>query len=365
MLKNAIPNNLSFYRGKRILVTGHTGFKGSWLTVLLKFLETQTTGYALAPEPGSLYEKINGDQWIHSVIGDLLDTKKLEQTICEFQPEIVFHLAAFCFVKECFENPVKTYQTNVTGTLHLLEALRKCSSVKSILLVSTDKVYRNKGDGAIYQENDPIGGQCPYSSSKSCMEILAQDYRRSYFQTQDRCVGLSIARASNVLGGRDQTQSRLIPSILHSLDHHLPVSIRHPEQTRPWQSVLDALNGYLTIARYTYQKPLLYSDIWNIGPTKDGIRSVGWVFQTIQKSFQDLKSTEGTSFVVAESKTLGLDIQKSLTNLDWEPQLSCEETIQQVVDFYKRQQAGESVDKICWEQVKKYFKKNYETISEK
>lgn len=355
MLKNAISNNLAFYRGKRVLVTGHTGFKGSWLTVVLKFLEAETTGYALAPEASSLYEKINGDQWIHSVIGDLLDAKRLEQTICDFQPEIVFHFAAFCFVKECFENPIKTYQTNVIGTLHLLEALRKCPSIKSILLVSTDKVYCNKGDGAIYQENDPIGGQCPYSSSKSCMEMLIQDYRRSYFQTSDHCVGIAIARASNVLGGGDQTQSRLIPSILHAIDHHLPVPIRHPEQTRPWQSVLDALNGYLTIARYAYQNPLQYSDVWNIGPTRDGIRSVGWVVQTMQKAFQNLKSTKSNPSSVTESKTLGLNIQKSLEALDWKPKLSCEETIQQVVDFYKHQQAGKAIDQICWEQVKRYF----------
>lgn len=356
-MKDAHRKNVEFFKGKRVLVTGHTGFKGTWLTAILHYMQADALGYSHAPRAGSLFEKIRGDTLIQSVTGDLLDRELLERTVSAFQPEIVLHLAAFGFMKECFDDPVRAYRTNVLGSANLLEALRNCPSVKSIVLVSTDKVYKNLGDGAVYTESDVLGGQDPYSSSKTCMEFLANDYRCSYFQAGGRETGIATTRASNVLGGGDSIQTRLVPSILRAVAKGEPVELRNPEQTRPWQSVLDALNGYLTVARYLYQDPLRYSGAWNIGPTKDGIRTVSWVFETIQRSFAGLQSNVGKRFDVAESKTLGLDISKALTQLDWEPRLSCGELIGQVAEFFIGQQNGVPEADLCREQISKFFAK--------
>ncbi len=355
MMKNALLHNLEFYKGKHILVTGHTGFKGAWLTAILNYMGANSAGYAFAPEPGSLYEKIRGDELIHNVTGDLLDYSFLEKTVRDFQPEIVFHLGAFGFVKECFHDPVRAYHTNLIGSMNLLEALRTCSSVKSIVMVSTDKVYDNKGDGTIYCEQDALGGSDAYSCSKVCMELMVKDYRQSYFQTDNRMTGIAVVRTSNVLAGGDHIQTRLIPSILKAAAEGTTVELRNPKQTRPWQSVLDALNGYLAVARLLYDNPAEYSEEWNIGPTQDGIRTVSWIFEKMRSSFEGLEGIDGQHFAVAESEKLGLSIQKALDRLDWKPILSCEQVVKQVVDFFKRQEAGEPERQICLRQIKDFY----------
>lgn len=352
---DARKRNHEFYKGKRVLVTGHTGFKGAWLTALLNYMDVNGLGYALLPEANSLYEKIQGDTLITNVTGDLLDVSLLERTIQEFKPEIIIHLAAFGFIKECYNEPVKAYQTNVIGSMNLLESIKKCDSVRSVVLVSTDKVYDNKGDGALYRECDAIGGLDPYSNSKSCMELLVRSYYASYFQTERKNLGVATVRASNVLAGGDHIQTRLIPSILCALDSGTSVELRNPLQTRPWQSVLDALNGYLTIARYLYESPLGYSGAWNIGPSRDGIKSVSWVFEKMSKSFAGLNVEVGEKFGVLESETLGLDIQRALDSLDWRPVVSCDRVVELVVEFYKRQKLGENEYRICMSQIDEFF----------
>lgn len=354
-MKNALLNNQEFYKGKRILVTGHTGFKGAWLTAILNYLGADAMGYALAPEPGSLYEKIRGDELIHNVTGDLLDDLFLKKTVDSFQPEIVIHMGAFGFVKECFDDPSRAYRTNLIGSMNLLEALRSCKSVKSIVMVSTDKVYDNKGDGALYCEQDVLGGTDAYSCSKICMEFMIRDYRQSYFHTNAGAAGIAVVRASNVLAGGDHIQTRLIPSILKSVAEGTTVELRNPSQTRPWQSVLDALNGYLSLARLLCGNPAEYSGEWNIGPTKDGVRTVSWIFEKIRRSFEGLEYKEGELFDVSESETLGLDIQKALDKLDWEPVLSCEKVVDQVVEFFKCQEAGEWERQICLRQITEFY----------
>lgn len=354
-MNDSAKNNILFYKGKRVLVTGHTGFKGAWLTVMLSYLGAEAQGYAHKPESGSLYEKIQGDNFIKNVTGDLLDYQLLRKTVQEFQPEIVIHLAAFGFMKECYDDPIQAYKTNVLGTVNLLETLRFCSSVKSIVIVSTDKVYENKGDGALYAEEDKLGGISPYSSSKTCMELAVNDYRETYFGANNKSVGIATVRASNVLAGGDHIQTRLIPTILRSVDTGNPVELRNPTQTRPWQSVLDALNGYLTVARYLYNNPVEYSKAWNIGPTSDGIRSVSWVFERIKASFEELEEKRGKQIVVSESETLGLDISKAMSQLDWRPKLSCAGVIEQVVEFYKAQRDGKDEYQICLNQIKNFF----------
>lgn len=355
-MKDAHIKNHEFYKGRKVFVTGHTGFKGAWLTQVLHYLGAEAMGYALAPEEGCLYEKVSGDSLIRNIAGDVRDYQALADALLHFRPEIVFHLAASALVKDCFEDPLRAFGTNVMGTVNLLEAVRHCETVKSIVVVTTDKVYENKGDGAVYQENDPLGGADPYAASKTCMEHAARAYRDSYFQTADRMLGIGTVRASNVLGGGDHVQSRLIPSILNAVSKGEAVELRNPNQTRPWQSVLDALNGYLTVGRYLYENPKEYSEGWNIGPTTDGIRTVSWVFQKIKNTYHGLEAETGAKLDVKESETLGLDIQKSLDRLDWEPRLSCERVVEQVTEYFMGRQAGEDDRTICLRQISEFYR---------
>lgn len=347
--------NKAFYPGKKVFVTGHTGYKGAWLTALLHELGAKMTGYALAPAQGSLFETMGGTQLVHSVEGDVRDFEHLKKTLADAQPEIVIHLAAQAIVKDCFDDPRFAYETNVMGTVNLLEAIRGCPSVRSVVVITTDKVYENKGDGAVYVETDPLGGIDPYSSSKTCMEYITDTYKRSYLQTDGRMVGISTVRASNVLGGGDHVQSRLIPSILNSIAAGKPVELRNPHQTRPWQSMLDALNGYLAIARLMYEHPEEYSSQWNIGPTRDGIKDVLWVVNKMKEHYASTEYVVGDAFEVTESKTLGLDISKSIRQLDWEPLLSCDKMLYYIVEFYKMQRDGIPELEICRKQIREFF----------
>ena len=242
------------------------------------------------------------------------------------------------------------------GTVNLFEAARFCESIKSILIITTDKVYENKGDGAVYKETDPLGGIDPYSGSKTCMEIISETYKKSYLQTNGKMVGVSTARASNVIAGGDHIQSRLIPSILNAFLQGKEVELRNPHQTRPWQSVLDVHNGYLTIARLMYEEPEKYSSQWNIGPLNEGIRSVSEVVEKMlnfYKSSVGYKQTEKLN--VTESQTLGLDINKALKFLAWQPLQSLETILFDLVDFFKRQSANEPELDICLSQIIKYY----------
>ena len=347
--------NRDFYRGKKVFVTGHTGYKGGWLTAVLHELGAEMTGYALKAPAGSMFEKMGGAQLIHSIEGDVRNAEHLRSAVLESQPEIVIHLAAQAIVNDCFEHPHYAYETNVMGTVNLLEAIRECPSVKSVVVITTDKVYENKGDGAVYVETDPLGGIDPYSSSKTCMEYITDTYKRSYLQTQDRMVGVATVRASNVLGGGDHVQSRLIPSILNSISAGKPVELRNPHQTRPWQSMMDALNGYLSIGRLLYEEPEKYSSQWNIGPTLDGIKDVLWVVDKMREHYAHTEYVECEAFEVTESKTLGLDITKSLRELDWEPLLSCDKMLYNIVEYYKMQQAGTPELEICRKQIREFF----------
>lgn len=356
-VKRSSVVNKIFYADKRVFMTGHTGFKGAWLTALLHLLKAQARGYALAQEPGSLFEEISGTEMVDSVIGDVRDYDKLNAVLCLFKPEIVIHMAALLPIQACFDNPKYAYETNVMGTVNLFEAIRNCESVKSVVIVTTDKVYENRGDGALYSESDALGGIDPYSSSKTCMEYITDSYKRSYLQTADRMVGVSTVRASNVLAGGDHIKTRLIPSILNSIASGNPVELRYPHQTRPWQSMLDALNGYLTVARLMYDEPEKYSSQWNIGPTKDGIREVLWVVRKLQEFYEDstgylLVENESKVF---ESGTLGLDISKALGNLNWEPELSCAEMLSEIVGFFKGQLSGINERELCFKQIKNFY----------
>jgi CDP-glucose 4,6-dehydratase len=352
----ASRKNKEFYKGKKVFLTGHTGFKGAWMTAVLHELGADLMGYALAPEPGSLFEKIGGDEMCKSVIADVRDSRRLNQELNGFKPEIVIHFAALLPVQSCYDDPSLAYNTHVMGTVNLFEAIRTCDHVKSVLIVTTDKVYENKGDGALYKETDPLGGIDPYSSSKACMELVADTYKKSYLQTGDRIAGVSTARASNVIGGGDHIQSRLIPSILNSFAQGKEVELRNPHQTRPWQSVLDALNGYLSIARLMYEEPRKYSGPWNIGPAKEGIKSV---LEVVEKMRLFYKTTsgymQGNPFTVTEFRTLRLDITKALGQLGWAPEIPLDRMLYDLVDYYKRRQLKEPDRDICLRQAREFF----------
>ena len=347
--------NKAFYQGRNVFVTGHTGYKGAWLTAILHELGSNMTGYALKAPEGSLFDKMGGTHLINSVEGDVRDFEHLKTTLLETRPEIVIHLAAQAIVKDCFDDPRLAYETNVLGTVNLLEAVRSCNSVESIVVITTDKVYENKGDGAVYIETDPLGGVDPYSSSKTCMEYITDTYKRSYLQAEGRMIGVATVRASNVLGGGDHVQSRLIPSILRSLAEGRPIELRNPHQTRPWQSMMDALNGYLTIGRLLHEQPKKYSSQWNIGPTRYGIKDVLWVVDKMKEHYANTQYVVGNTFAVTESKTLGLDINKSLQQLDWEPLMSCDKMLYNIVEFYKMQQDGVPELEICKKQIREFF----------
>jgi CDP-glucose 4,6-dehydratase len=326
------------------------------MTAVLHTLGAEVMGYSLTPEPECLYEKIGGDTMIRSVIADIRDSQRLQKELSSFEPEIVIHFAAKAILKDCFDDPKTAYETNVMGTVNLFEAARFCKSIKSILIVTTDKVYENKGDGAVYKETDPLGGIDPYSSSKTCMEFISETYKKSYLLTNGKKVGISTARASNVIGGGDHVKSRLIPSILNSFVLQKEVELRNPDQTRPWQSVLDVLNCYLTIARLMYEKPETYSSQWNVGPCTDGIRSVREVVEKMQAFYDSTAGfNQAEKLKVSESQTLGLDISKAVNLLGWQPALSLDMILFNLVDFFKRQQDNESEKDICLRQIKDYF----------
>jgi len=356
VVEKASVYNREFYNGKRVCVTGHTGFKGAWLTQILSELGAVAGGYALPPAPGCLFEKIDGAKLIEHTVGDVRDFERIQDSLVTFRPEVVMHLAAQAIVQDCFENPRYAYETNVMGTVNLFEAVRKCPSVKSVLVVTTDKVYENKGDGAIYKVGDVLGGADPYSASKTCMEFISESYRDSYLQTGNADVGVATVRASNVIAGGDHVKSRLIPSILGGFAAGKPVKLRNPEQTRPWQSALDAINGYLTIARKLYDEPLRFSNAWNIGPAKEGICSAGSVFEKMRVYFDSSEAFETVGkFEVKESKTLGLDIEESVKMLGWSPEQSLDRMLYDLTDYFKRQNSGESERDICSQQIRKYF----------
>lgn len=358
--------NRDFYRGKRVFVTGHTGYKGAWLTAILHELGAEATGYSRAVPNGGMFEQIGGESLIQCVWGDTKDCEQLKAAMREAQPEIVIHLSALVTVGACYADPVNAFETNTMSCVNLLEAVRQCPSVKSVVIITTDKVYENKGDGAVYKETDPLTGTDPLSASKTCMEYAAQAYRNTYLQKNGRMTGVATVRASNVLGGGDHDQSRLVPSILNAIAQGKPVEIRNPHQTRPWQSMLDALNGYLSLGRLMYNEPEKYSGSWNIGPTLDGIREVSWVVEKLRSYYAGAKYVVGDALPAAESQTLGLNIEKALRNTDWEPIISCDKMIFQVVDYQKRQQAGEPEREIVRRQIREFFQmdSDYDSLTD-
>ena len=340
------------YNGNRVLITGHSGFKGGWLTVWLQNLGAQICGYSLPPNTHpTLFEAIQVQSGIKNVFGDILDREKLNQTFQDFQPEIVFHLAAQPLVRLSYAEPVLTYETNVIGTLNVLEAARKCGSVKGFVNVTTDKCYENKEIARGYREDEPMGGYDMYSSSKGCVEILSSSYRRSFLQNG---YALATARAGNVIGGGDWAADRLIPDCVRNIEKGLEIEIRHPMSTRPWQHVLEPLSGYLLLGHLLYTQGNKYAECFNLGPNPDSTLTVAEVTEQVVKEYG-----KGTLKVhkrddLHEANLLMLDISKAARVLGWRPAYTAQQAIAETVAWYKRFYKGETMRAFTLQQIEKY-----------
>lgn len=324
-----------FWRGKRVLLTGHTGFKGSWLSLWLQSLGVDLQGLALDPPTSpSLFIEANVSKEMSSEIGDIRDYQVVLNIVKNFRPEIVIHMAAQPLVRYSYKNPIETYATNVMGTVHVLEAIRQVGATKVVVNVTTDKCYENKEWVWGYREDEPMGGYDPYSSSKGCAELVTSAYRQSYFEESG--VALASARAGNVIGGGDWAQDRLVPDILRAFEKKQSVIIRNPHSTRPWQHVLEPLSGYLTLAEKLWSDPTKYVGGWNFGPKDDDAKPVSWIVENLCNSWGQgaAWSLDGESHP-HEAGYLKLDISKAKFKLGWEPIWSLETALERIVDWQK------------------------------
>lgn len=347
-----------FFQNKCILITGHTGFKGSWLSLWLSSLGAKVCGYSLAPNTKpSMFEELNVANKIEkSVIGSILDKELLEKTFNEFKPEIVFHLAAQPLVRLSYAEPVLTYETNVIGSLNVLEAARKCGSVKSFVNVTTDKCYENKETGKNFEEDDPFGGWDPYSSSKGCVEVMSQSYRRSFLMGDDG-YAMATARAGNVIGGGDWALDRLVPDCVRSINEGRKIEIRNPVAVRPWQHVLEPLSGYMVLAEKLYTEGKKYAEGFNFGPYELSVLTVADVSKKICEYYGKGEVVVHKRDDLHEAKLLMLAIGKADRVLGWKPTLTADEAIKWSVEWYHRFYDGEAMLDFTLQQIKEYEQK--------
>jgi CDP-glucose 4,6-dehydratase len=348
------------YKNRKVLITGHTGFKGSWLCLMLNQLGADVYGYALVPPTTpSLYQEAKIDELITSFIGDVRDLEHVQQVVQKVQPEIVIHMAAQPLVRDSYKIPVETYATNVMGTVHVLEACRNTPSVKAIVNVTTDKCYENREWHWGYRENEPMGGYDPYSNSKGCSELVTSAYRNSFFNPNNyekHGVAIATARAGNVIGGGDWAGDRLIPDFIRAISKGEKVKIRSPYAIRPWQHVLEPLNGYLTLAAKLYTEGIAYAQAWNFGPDDADARNVEWITKTICEMWG-----EGASFEIDsnpqlhEANYLKLDCSKVKAELNWSPKWGIETALRTIVDWNKAYLKGENIRKVTINQIEQYF----------
>lgn len=349
----------NFWRGKRVLITGHTGFKGSWLSLWLQSMGVQVVGYSLTtPTSPSLFEVAEVSKGMNSILGDIRDLEHLCASFAAHRPEVVIHMAAQSLVRYSYIKPVETYSTNVMGTVNLLEAVRSTDSVKAVVNVTSDKCYENREWVWGYRESEAMGGYDPYSSSKGCAELVAAAYRNSYFHPekyQQHGVAIASARAGNVVGGGDWAEDRLIPDILRAIVQGKPVSIRNPHAIRPWQHVLEPLSGYLQLAQKLYEEGPSYAEGWNFGPNDEDAKPVHWIVERLTESWG-----EGASWVLDggvnphEAHYLKLDCSKAKARLDWHPKWHLEDTLDVIIDWHRAYRDGKDMRALSLSQIQQY-----------
>ncbi|MEO8330911.1 MAG: CDP-glucose 4,6-dehydratase [Gallionella sp.] len=348
-----------FWHGKKVFLTGHTGFKGSWLSLWLQQLGAGVTGYALQPPTNpSLFEVAHVAQGMKSIIGDIRDGAALAKAMREAAPDIVIHMAAQPLVRRSYIDPVETYSTNVMGTVHLLEAVRQTTSVRAVVNVTSDKCYENKEWVWGYRESEPMGGFDPYSNSKGCAELVTAAYRNSFFNPEkysEHHVGLASGRAGNVIGGGDWADDRLIPDILRAVSAGRPVVIRNPHAIRPWQHVLEPLSGYLLLAQKLYEDDANNAEGWNFGPNDEDAKPVQWIVERLTQQWGD-----GASWQLDqadhhhEAHYLKLDCSKAKMRLDWQPRWNLGHTLEMIVAWQRAYLGKEGMRNVTLEQIKQF-----------
>lgn len=347
-----------FYRGQRILVTGHTGFTGGWLCACLKEFGAEISGLALAPEAGrpSLFETARVAEGTNSHIGDLRHYRTVSQLVATQQPEIIFHLAAQPLVRRSYLNPIETYETNVLGTVHILEAARACPSVRAIVVATTDKCYHNAEWVWGYRETDRLGGKDPYSSSKACAELVAETYRETMFPRDGR-ISLATARGGNIIGGGDWSEDRLVPDTIRALLNGTPIVLRNPQAVRPWQHVLELVRGYLMLGCRLYTNGRSYAGCWNFGPPRSNEISVETLARKLAASWGiPNPKIEVISSDLKESTFLRLDSSKAEVELGWSTLLSLDDTIALTASWYQAQSEDPAAARALVDgQIKNYF----------
>jgi len=348
-----------FWHGKRVLLTGHTGFKGSWLALWLHTLGAEVVGYALPPASDrGLYALADVGSLLTSVEGDVRDADHLQRVMAQHRPEIVLHLAAQALVRHSFANPIETYATNVMGTVHVLEAARHAPGARVVVCVTSDKCYENRETGHPYAEGDPMGGNDPYSSSKGCAELVVTAYRHSYFppaRIADHGVALSSGRAGNVIGGGDWAADRLVVDVMSSyLEGRSPL-IRNPHAVRPWQFVLEPLAGYLMLAEQSWTAPAATAEAWNFGPELSDCRPVSWVVDRIAEAWGGgVAWTRDARPLEPEAQLLLLDADKAHTKLGWRPRLDLAQAIDWTVGWYRAYGEGADMAAVTRAQIASY-----------
>lgn len=348
----------SFWAGKRVFVTGHTGFKGSWLCLWLESLGADVAGYALAPPSRpNMFSVVALDQRIHSIEGDVRDADALASSIATHQPQVVFHLAAQSLVRPSYADPIGTYATNVMGTVHLLDAIRRhAAGIRAVVNVTSDKCYENRGWVWGYRETDALGGHDPYSNSKGAAELVTAAYRSSFFAgaAGDRGqVALASARAGNVIGGGDWAEDRLIPDMIRAFKDRRPVVIRHPNAVRPWQHVLESLGGYLLLAQRLCEDGPSHAEAWNFGPAEDDARTVEWIVERLTGLWGAGASwqLDDAAQLLHEAHLLRLDCAKARSRLKWGPRWDLDEALQRVVTWYRAHDEGHDMREFSLKQI--------------
>jgi CDP-glucose 4,6-dehydratase len=346
----------SCFKGRRVFITGHTGFKGSWLAFMLYEAGADVMGFALPPSTAiNHFDLIKLDQKVRHIVGDIRDAALLTKILNEFQPEFVFHLAAQALVRPSYDDPVATFSTNVQGSVNLLEAVRKCESVRSLVYITSDKCYENVEWIWGYRESDQLGGRDPYSASKAAAEIVFSSYARSFFEQRPN-LGAASARAGNVIGGGDWAIDRIVPDCVRAIQSDMPILLRNPEATRPWQHVLEPLAGYLLLSARLYEEPKNWGGSWNFGPSTNEVRTVKNVAEVIVSYIgKGRVEVVGSQMQVHEARLLQLNCDKANQLLGWQSRWQVHQTLEATATWYKAIMNGAEAEMITKSQIEAFF----------